>query len=107
MPPPTTITSYSFISSSTRANCRTRMREYARTQKMYRVVPNPEQRQRSPVAPVALAAPAEPSRPLTSFALLLELDDRSVRRDLDLAFDDGAFGDGDGARTDAASDHRR
>lgn len=75
------------------------MREYARTHKMYRVVANREQRQRSPPAPRAGA--------LASFALLLELDDRSVRRDLDLAFDDGAFGDGDGARTDAASDHRR
>src|SRR5258708_19637966 len=103
MPPPTTITSYSFISSSTRANCRTRMREYARTHKMYRVVANHEQRQRSPVAPVALAAPAEPSRPLTSFALLLELDDRSVRRDLDLAFDDAPFANAHGARTAATS----
>jgi hypothetical protein len=72
----------------------TRMREYARTHKDSRIVANREQHRR------------RAGTKLARFALLLEFDHGGIGRNLDLAVDDGALGDGDRARTDTAPDHR-
>src|SRR6267143_126050 len=97
MPPPTTTTSYCFIAFELREialGCGNTLEHTSSGASRALMSANGDRH------------PVDSAPSASRFALFLELQHGRARGDFDFAVDDGALGDGDGARADPAAYHR-